>query len=277
MALNITTSKQTNLWGKQSDLTGDIGLEPQRNDLYYVDFGNALKNVAVVSKQSLAPLIPQYVRSCSLPEQRTKSEPIRRDSVAYNMPSWDDPLDPVKLVFMIETNSYRSSRVLAFLDAWLVITRAGRGGRVAGYYEPTGWLTLNSDYSIDFRFDVNLYLLRGGFPSSSFNQSSSTTVSPSSTNQVTPSAALVTATGNQLNATLGASVNFPSSSPNSNMVLHTTYILKNAWLSAYKITDFNHAESNLTTVEATFYIDSYDVEGGNSSEGLPPNIDNSNR
>ena len=186
MALNIATRKQTNLWGKQSDIAGDIGLEPQRNDLYYVDFDNALKNVAVISKQSLAPLIPQYVRSCSLPELRTKSEPIRRDSVAYNMPSWDDPLDPVKLVFMMETSSYRSSRVTAFLDAWLVLTRAGRGSRVAGYYEPTGWLTLNSNFSIDFRFDVNLYLLRGSFPSSDFSQSSSTTISPSTTS-VTPS------------------------------------------------------------------------------------------
>ena len=276
MALNIATRKQTNLWGKQSDIAGDIGLEPQRNDLYYVDFDNALKNVAVISKQSLAPLIPQYVRSCSLPELRTKSEPIRRDSVAYNMPSWDDPLDPVKLVFMMETSSYRSSRVTAFLDAWLVLTRAGRGSRVAGYYEPTGWLTLNSNFSIDFRFDVNLYLLRGSFPSSDFSQSSSTTISPSTTS-VTPSPVLITSTANQLNATLGASVNFQSGGLNSNMVLHTTYVLKNAWLGAYKVSDFNYAESNLTTVEATFYIDSYDVQDGSASEGLPPNIDDSNR
>lgn len=277
MALNITTYKQRNLWGRQSDVqASDLGLEPQRNDLYMVDFDNALKNVNAVSKKNLAPVMPHYVRSCTLPEQRTKSEPIRRDSLAYNMPSWDDPLDPVKLVFLMETSSGRSSKVIQFLDTWLALTRAGRGSRANGYYEPD-WLTLNSAYSIDFRFNVNLHFLRGASTTSNFVQDN-TVSAVTSANQVTPTATSITAAGNALNATIGATVNNQGSSGvNSNLVLHTTYVLKNAWLAAYKISDFNYAENSLINVETTFYIDSYDVENAVGPSGLPFEIDDTTR
>lgn len=271
MAFNITTAKQTNLWGKQSSTAADIGLEPQRNDLYIVDFTNAVKNVAVVSKQSIPPIMPQYVRSCTLPEIRTKTEPIRRDSLPYNMPSWDDPLDAVKIVFLMETSSQTTSVVVSFLDAWLALSRAGRGGRANGYYKQLGWLTLNANYSIDFRFDVNLYLLRGATPSNNFAQSNITTVS-----QVTPSGIAVNAAGNQLNASIGARLN-PLGGASNNLVAHSTYILKNAWLAAYKMSDLNYAENGLVTVDSTFYVDSCAVDNFAFIEGQPPVLGNSNR
>lgn len=271
MAFNITTVKQTNLWGKQSSTAADIGLEPQRNDLFMIDFTNAAKNVAVVSKVAIAPILPQYVRSCTIPELRTKADPIRRDSLPYNMPSWDDPLDAIKIVFLMETSTQTTSNVVAFLDAWLAISRAGRGSRANGYYKQLGWLTLNANYTIDFRYDVSLYLLRGASLSNNFAQSNVT-----STATVTPSGASITAAGNRLNATIGARIN-PLGGASTNLVQHSTYIFKNMWLGAYKMSDLNYAENGLVTVDATFYADSCAVESFQFIEGLPPELGNSNR
>jgi len=66
MARDITTVNQTNLWGRQAD--SGLGLEPQRTDLYFVDFASAQKNVGAVANLKLAAILPQYVRSLSLPE-----------------------------------------------------------------------------------------------------------------------------------------------------------------------------------------------------------------
>lgn len=220
-SFTISTPKQANLWGRQSDASSDIGLEPQRVDLFYVDFTNAVKGVNAVSGQSLPPIIPQYVRSCTLPELRTKADAIRQDSVPFNMPSWDDPLDAVKIVFLLETSSQSFSTTVALLDTWLALTRAGRGSRRFGYYT-TGWYTLNANYTVDFRFSLYLKLLRGGRV--------------------------------------------------GNMTLHSVYTLKNAWLAAYKMTDYNYTDSGLVTVEATFYVDSVTTENVEIGDGVEPNL-----
>ena len=275
MAFNITTAKQTNLWGKQSTPGADIGLEPQRNDLYMVDFTNAVKNVEAVSKKTLAPFLPQYVRSCTLPELRTKSEPIRRDSIPYNMPSWDDPLDAIKIVFLLETSTQTYSTVVAFMDLWLALTRAGRGSRQAGYYTTLGWFRLNSSYSVDFRFDVFLYLLRGASASNNFVQNDAFNRNQATT-QITPAQAAIERVGNQLNATIGATVNPGNSGVITNLVQHSTYTFKNAWLGAYKMSDFNYTENGLVTVDATFYADSCQTTNV-AFQGEPNQVDANGR
>ena len=275
MAFNITTTKQTNLWGKQGD-PGVIGLEPQRNDLYMVDFTNAVKNVEAVSKKSLAPFLPQYVRSCTMPELRTKSEPIRRDSLPYNMPSWDDPLDAIKVVFLLETSTQTFSTVVAFLDLWLALTRAGRGSREAGYYNTLGWFRLNAAYSVDFRFDVFLYLLRGASASNNFIQTDTISRNQATTQSTPLTQAQIERVGTQLSATIGAAVNPGNSGVITNLVQHSTYKFKNAWLGAYKMSDFSYAESGLVTVDATFYADS--VQTTNVAfQGEPNQVDSSSR
>ena len=290
MARDITTINQTNLWGRQAD--SGLGLEPQRTDLFFVDFASAQKNITLIAglKGIAAPILPQYVRSVTLPELRTKSDPIRRDSVAYNMPSWDDPLDPIKINFLLDTHEQDdTSDVIQFLDAWLAVTRAGRGSRVGGYYKPNGWLTLNADYTIDFRFNINLYLLRGanltvgGFVNNNTDdpQFKAYQARANAAYRNLKKAAGLVQQGQPVpdaapDNSDEVARTYASQSDGSvvaqDMVLHSIYVLRNAWLGAYKLSDFSHNESTLALVEATFYADSVDLNYKSPIAGMPPKI-----
>jgi hypothetical protein len=288
MARDISTINQTNLWGKQAD--EGLGLEPQRNDLYLVDFASALKNVATASKLQLAPIIPHYVRSITLPELRTKADPVRRDSNAYNMPSWDDPLDPVKLAFVLDTKDANDkSDVIQFLDAWLALTRAGRGSRNQGYSAPSNWLKLNSDFRVDFQFNVNVFLLRGanmtvgGF----FNNNADdeafrrAAVIANATFRNQQKRSGLVQMGQPVPESLDISVETATSyaafdrgsAVEQDMVIHSIWVLKRAWLAAYKISDLNYTESALVTVEATFYADALELSEPSQLYGEARKVD----
>lgn len=272
VARDINTINQINLWGRQAD--NGLGLEPQRNDLYFVDFTTAVKYVSKAANVQLAPVIPQYVRSVTLPELRTKADPVRRDSIPYNMPSWDDPLDPIKLVFLLDTKDEDdNSNVINFLDAWLALTRAGRGERAKGY-SPGNWLKLNSDFRVDFQFAVNIFLLRGAaFTVGNFQ--------PIATDEEFKRAAVlanafyrnqqkrsgVIQQGQAPPAHLESSFEtaqglLPASEPSileQDMVGHSIWVMKQAWLAAYKLSDLTYTESGLVTVDATFYADAFEL------------------
>lgn len=273
MARDISTINQTNLWGKQADQ--GLGLEPQRNDLYFVDFASAVKNVAAASRIQLAPILPQYVRSVTLPELRTKADPIRRDSIPYNMPTWDDPLDPIKLTFLLDTKEQNdNSDVIRFLDAWLALTRAGRGSRNQGYSALGNWLKLNSDFRVDFQFNVNVFLLRGADPTVGvlFNNGTdevafrrAQALANIAYNNERKRAGLV-----QMGQPVPDSLNASRGTTNTNfvdlwnpieqdMVIHSTWVMKRAWLGAYKLSDLSYTDSALVNVDATFYVDAFEL------------------
>lgn len=261
MARDISTINQINLWGKQAD--AGTGFNPQRADLWMVDFTPAAQGVAGATKISIAPIVPQYLRSISLPEQRTKAEPIRRDSVPFQMPSWDDPLDAIKITFLMDTHQQDDAcNVVQFLDAWLALTRAGRGSRTLGYTRNTAWLKLNDSFTIDFRFDVFLSLLRGVEASNISNivnqQSDQFKAAMANANT---NFSNLKAQQDQIQRGPTALQNAPASqftisnilqSRNSNMS-RAIYRLYSTWLGAYKISDLNYTQSDLVTVEATFY------------------------
>lgn len=274
MARDITTINQTNLWGKQAD-TG-LGLEPQRTDLFFVDFKNAVNGVTAAAKIRLAPILPQYVRSVTLPEIRTKADPVRRDSIPYNVPSWDDPLDAVKITFLLDThNEDDRSDVVQFLDGWLALTRAGRGRRYGGYTQGAGWLELDANYRVDNTFDVNVYMLRGadltvgGFVNDGTDrvqfqtfmaQANAAFRNQKKTSGLVQQGAPVPLV--ELDNSNETAITYAQQSDGDvvaqDMVIHTIYALHDAWLAAYKIADLSYTESNIVTVDATFYVDSID-------------------
>lgn len=269
MARDVTTINQTNLWGKQSD-TG-LGLEPQRNDLWLVDFTSARLNVAKATGLStLTPILPQYVRSIAPPELRTKADAVRRDSIPFQMPSWDDPLDPIKIVFLMDSHEQDDiCNVVNFLDAWLALTRAGHGSRWEGYNATPGWMTLNANYSVDCFFDVQLFLLRGaalntgGFSPSSNTALQQTMTAANAAFRSQQIANGLTQTGQAVPPSVSAGAQTPTNTAatsqgapfEQDMVIWSIYTLHNAWLGAYKVSDLNYAESGLVTVDATFYAD----------------------
>ncbi len=277
MARDIATIKQNNLWGKAAD--SGLGLEPQRSDLYVLDFTTAQKGIAQAANQRLADILPQFVRSISLPDLRTKAEPIRRDSVPFQMPSWDDALDPIKVAFLLDTsNEDDKSAVIQFLDAWLALTRAGRGSRFQGY-STTGWLTLDANFRVNYAYNVSLFLLRGAAinfgngasgqdqgPLNVYLANANAMFRNAKKRQglVQTGAPISTADASTANILSQLAKNQPNTAANDQLtqdvVIHSIYVLSNMWLAAYKLSDFSYQESNLTTVEATFYADSVALE-----------------
>lgn len=282
----ISKNDQINLWGK----AGDSGaLDPQRNDLFYVDFSQAVHGLAATPYASgwakwidlnalTINILPQYVRSVTLPESRTKPEVVRRSSVPYNMPSWDDPLDPVKINFLVDTHSNKAPVVLKFLDAWLSLIRAGRGERKTGY-SGSPVLCDPTTYKVECRFGITIWMLRG-IPGESANDlafyaaaeaadlaAAQATVVQRNIKRVqglmqTGLSGMQVQQLQQAFPTLTEPL--PTSQPfnpslNSDMQMHTYLRLNNAWLGGYKVSDFNHAESALSTIEATFYPESIDT------------------
>lgn len=279
MARDIATSKQTNLWGKAAG-TG-LGLEPQRTDLFIVDFTTAQKGVGAAANQQLSEILPQFVKAVTLPELKTRPEAIRRDSVPYQMPSWDEPLEPVKVTFVLDTNNEDDkSSVMQFLDAWLALTRAGRGSRFQGYTS-TGWLTLDQNYSVNCAFNFHLFLLRGAVFSAGGIANNGVSNSEIDNYVASANAMFRNVKKRQGQIQTGASsVPTPDTSTQQllallaqqnpqtaasdvvaqDMVIHSVYILYNAWLGGYKLSDFSYADSNITTVDATFYVEAIALE-----------------
>lgn len=148
--------QQTNPWATQAGNGG--GLDPQRSDLWKIDLSQVTNGLSRVLGRRV-PAIPTYfAQSVGFPEPKVRAEQFRRDSRPYNMPTFDEPLDPVKINFLLESpGPGESSIIYRFLDQWRQVIRAGRGGMSAS--APN--ITLDANYRIDYAFNINVFLLRG--------------------------------------------------------------------------------------------------------------------
>ena len=221
--------QQTNLWGVQGAQT-----EPQRSDLWVVDFRDAISglNNQITTESGLdqlsSELEPFHILSVALPPLIVKAEEIKRDSRPYKMPAYDEPIGEVKIVLYYDSPITTASKVYKMLDTWRAFVRAGRG---AMGHEVS--VSLNDNYRIDFAFDITLTLLRG----SSNPQANAE-----------PSAQVVNV------ATPGGSPQFAIAPGVTNDLEQTAiYILENAWLSSFKISDLDYTRGNeLVKLEVIF-------------------------
>jgi hypothetical protein len=144
--------EQTNVWGRSQ------GQEAQRLDLWVLDMTNAVKQIAEQLSVQLPDIPGYFASSITLPELRIQPEVVRRDSRPYNMPSWDLPVDVVRVNFIMDANPDRDQpAIYQVLDSWRTLVRAGRGAMSTEMS-----FHLNSNYRIDYNFDLLVYLLRGG-------------------------------------------------------------------------------------------------------------------
>ena len=147
---------EINPWGKTIDA--------QRSDLWQVSFitaVSAIKACAGTAKtfSGLINIFEYEAQSVALPERRVKADPIRRDSRVYNMPGSDEPLDAIKMTFLLDSaaSTSTSSNLLTILAAWRALVRAGRGA-----VSVEDGFTLNANYRIDYAFNVPVTLYQGG-------------------------------------------------------------------------------------------------------------------
>lgn len=192
----MPTVKPLNVWGR-SVSEGGVGLEAQRNDLWvlrldavlnYIEkstvftagreapsvngadafFGTKFSATSAFPR-SLTSMLPQdaayYTSSVELPELKTSSQVITRETRPYQMPGGDEPLGPVRVTFIHDVTSkgdYYGSSLDALLRIWRGLVRTGRGQMSSGDYAiplgvigdivgPAGLLPC---YSFDLRVDL---------------------------------------------------------------------------------------------------------------------------
>lgn len=251
---------QTNPWGTLK------GVEIQRSDLWIVDFKDALQglNQMLTRSEDMTPgLAPYYlppklasyfVQNVTLPELKTRAEPIRRDSRPYPTPSWDEALEPISMTFILDcytagsagtanTTPYKSD-VYQMLDGWRAVVRAGRGAMSSEYA-----IRLNADYRIDYAFDVRLLLLRGVDPQ---------------VLDTGPAQALIQQ-GNALAGLFGystiqtvglaASAAIGANSIINDLQFSSQFRLTRCWLGSFKLSEMSYDTAKVVTLAATFYAD----------------------
>lgn len=276
----INLADHKNLWGA----TTSKGLEPQRSDLWLVDLTelvNGLNKQGIFQKLGLAAVpvfYPQFVQSVTFPELKMKPEVYRRDSVPFNMPSWDEPLDPVKIVFLMDTDDNpNQSRVTSVLQAWQAIVRAGRGDRSSLYADDAVLINLNSSYRYDYTFPIRIAMLRGSFTTrSSLNAEQITQMNQQMENQASFQADFMDSiqsvfagaapgdfeTASALTSLATGRNVFSSSEVTQRPLAQQPWLevaanwrLQNAWLGGWKMSDLAYADSKLVTVDATIYAE----------------------
>lgn len=224
---------QLNIWGKQQ------GIEPQRSDLWVINFNQALSGLASVSFDAtpmssgidmpfLPPKLASYfAQSVALPDLKVKSETVRQDSRPYPMPSWDEALEGIRIVFLLDcfkpggssASPYRSD-IYQMLDTWRAVVRAGRGAMSNEFA-----IALNGNYRIDYAFDVNVLMLRGSSVPASLD--SRTTRA----NQTAPSTII------------------------NDIEFSLQLRLVNCWLSSFRTSELNYEGSKVVQIETTFYAE----------------------
>jgi hypothetical protein len=172
MSRLIDDATKRNTWGSAAAV-GVNQLEPQRSDLWYADFTNAILGVGdQLEVPSLLAVRKQLVQTVTFPDTKIKTELFRRESLPYMMPSWDEPLDALKMTFLLDTNTNAVSTMQDFLSKWHELVRAGRGFRSSGYKQDAHGnspILLDGNYRSDYRFDCFLSFLRGSNNAETFS------------------------------------------------------------------------------------------------------------
>lgn len=282
--MRVSIDKQKNLWGRQGD---GLTLEPQRSDLWYVDLTNAVKGVNDSFRQfypSDSPLIPdlfpQFVAAVTFPTFTVKPDVFRRSSIPYNMPVWDDPLDPIKITFLLEQNNRSQSTVYEFVTKWQALVRLGRGSRhLEGPANTDRWPGPETDALPQFVFDFQIQLLRGGgstplrtITAAEMAQLNSLAQQARSSQRQIQDALKLGNLRTQFFTSPVATSSTASRVTGTTGYLETasTFLVSRAWLSGFKVSDLAYTQSNLVTLEATVYAASIVVDSANAGTDWIP-------
>jgi hypothetical protein len=203
-----------NLWGRS--------IEPQRSDLWKVDFVHVVNGLKKQGVQDLFFLPTDNLSTCvsnvSLPNMAVKPEQTRADSRPYMFPGWDDALGPTKMTFLHDINDVKlegdvhRSVIYTILSAWRAVIRSGRGAMSKEHS-----LDLPLNYKVKYGFDLPIYLIKGA----------------------------------------GKTFESASSELDTDLESSAIYVLKNAWLQDMQISELSYQQSGILRINATFQADDF--------------------
>jgi hypothetical protein len=143
------------------------GFDVQRTDLWRLNLSSAVTYFSSLSdsvfaavglrKQELpsAETAAFHAIRCSLPVQKISQRKVIENTVPRAMPAYVEALDTVKVDFIHDTNSGRST-IFTLLQIWRALTRMGRVG-----ISESNLLFSSAKSRPQFRFDIKVELLNG--------------------------------------------------------------------------------------------------------------------
>jgi hypothetical protein len=243
-----------NQWGKQG------GPNPQRSDLWQVDLGDVIFGLNENPNVRTYLDLPRYYHATvTLPELKIKTEQVRRDSRTYNMPSWDEPLDAIRMTFVVDDGGKATanngdatqSKIYTLLDLWRSVTRAGRGA-----VGSESSMLLDANYRIDYAFPVYIYLLKGQMmPVLSSQSTVQTAQTGQNTFNATFDAGSSASKSKTVTQTLQASSFSALFTQQTGLDVSGILRLENAWLAGFKVGELAYERSSTLTIEATLFAD----------------------
>ena len=280
----INRANQINLWGKAANQA--VTRDPQRADLWFADFsgvtaalqkrvlGNQFGEFSMLPlrqfPQTIPDLAPQLVKSITFPETKMRPETFRRMSIPYQMPSWDEPLDPIRVQFIADLA--QSSEVTGFSAAkmltwWSYVARIGRGSRKDGAASSVLVLQENSAGGLEipqYAFDFTVYMIRG-MDAPVFGDSialNQTVLNSTSGAAAGAWAANAAGGGAGSPPPFSAQSGFQASISNS-MTISSIVRFNRAWVAGFKMSDLSYETPGLVLFDATLYAEAvnYDDNG----------------
>lgn len=244
---------QTNQWGRYQ------GADPQRSDLWVVDFSQALKGIKNVLSSATqmstglpVPFVPPnlayyFAYSVALPDLKVRGEAFRRDARAYQMPSWDEPCDTVRMTFLLDCHRFNApnlspyrSDIYQMLDTWRAVVRAGRDSMSNEYA-----IRLDGNYRVDYAFDVQLSLLTGAIPAVSAVQG------------IAKANANPSVFGTGINGLIAGINNAAAAGQaaqlNGDLIISMQFRLVNMWLASFRMSELSYEGTKLVQLDCNFY------------------------
>lgn len=248
---------QRNTWGSQGNTDN-----PQRADLWIVDLNSVVFGLNTQIKANpnygidVLPDLPTYfAQSISLPELKVAAEVFKRDSVPYQMPVQDEPVGQTKITFIMDSpGAVSRSKIYQLLDTWRLFTRAGRTT-----FGAENAIPLNDHYTVTHAFNIGVQLLRGasqpfitqisnGVGNDYFNNINLFTTKQQSVSPDLRQAQMDQIMDNVAQTDLVGVIN--------DLEVCGHYILEQAWLSSFKISDLTYVNGNtIATIDAIFYCE----------------------
>lgn len=281
----VSTGSQINYWGRLAP-TG-YGLDPQRSDLWFADFTSAVLGLRAIAVNGAAndptdigqliingtpAIMPQLVKSVTMPDTRIRAEVVRRSSLPFQVPSWDDPYEPIRVQFIADVpddDSVQRFSPEAFLKIWSNVVRIGRGFRRNGGPGTTDTLRLveNTDGGLplpNFRYDFSVFLLKGVSIQNGLSAGVGGTGVLAGLRQASVRAATSLANAvRRPDALFAADTGF-GNTLDGRMSVATTVTFRNAWPVSYKMSDLTYDAAGLVVFDAAFHVESITYTDGSS-------------
>lgn len=211
---------QINPWGKS--------LEPQRSDLWKLDFSQVMSGLQI---PTVSPLFPAhfYATKVNFPALHLKEVEVVENGVPVAYPDADQVCGEVRVEFIHDIGTgvggISRSEIYTILEAWRSKIRAGRVGFSS---ESESIPVLDTNFKSNYAFDIPFQFVKGA-------------------GSVNDRIALLSS--QTLEREEG-----DSSGVSDRMEIGAVYRMRKAWLSSFSLNEVSYGSGGIATIPATLFV-----------------------